>query len=100
MAALPFDQTDREQWQKRRSNERCERCGHRGYCMYNSRKVYCMFDPDGAHYSGVDRAGAPYYLHWRTGEMPPTPLRVVRADERPDWTKPSPITCRKLYTAI
>ncbi len=100
MAALPFDQTDREQWQKLRSNERCERCGHRGYCMYTSRKVYCMFDPDGAHHSGFDKAGAPYYLHWRTGETPPTPLRVVRPDERPDWTKPSPITCRKLYTAI
>jgi len=97
--------TDREPWQKLRSNEQCEACGHRGYCMYNSGKVYCMF-PDGkdgkqvALHAGHDKAGASYAIYRRTGAAAPDPIPFPRRDERPDWERPDPLACEILYTAI
>ena len=94
--------TDREPWQKLRGNERCEACGHRGYCMYNSSKVYCMF-PDGgrvASHTGTDKAGMPYAIYPRTGAAAPDPIPFPRRDERPDWERPDPLACEFLYTTI
>ena len=92
--------TAREPWQKLRSNERCEACGHRGYCMHNNSKIYCMF-PDGkreALHAGTDKAGAAYAIYPRTGQLPPTPLRP--ATDRPDWEQPEPVVCDLLYTTL
>lgn len=90
---------EREPWTKLRSNERCERCGHRGYCMVNSAKIYCMWPDQDALRRGVDKAGAEYGIYPRTGAAPPTPIRQAR-DERPDWERPNPATCAYLYTAL
>jgi len=92
--------TEREPWQKLRSNERCEACGHRGYCMFNSTKVYCMF-PDGKRHAlhlDTDKAGSQYAIYPRTGQLPPTPLRPQA--ERPDWEQPEPVVCDLLYTTL
>ena len=94
--------TEREPWQKLRGNERCEACGHRGYCMYNSRKVYCMF-PDGgrpALHTDTDKAGAHYAIYPRTGATAPDPIPFPRRDERPDWARPDALACEFLYTTI
>lgn len=91
---------EKEPWQKLRSNERCEACGHRGYCMYNSTKIYCMF-PDGgrkAEYIGTDGAGAQYAIYLSTGQAAPIPIRTQT--ERADWEHPDAIACEIIYTTI
>lgn len=91
---------DAPPFRKLRNNEKCEGCGHAGWCMVSETTIWCMRNAVGAYHTKPDTNGQPVYLHHCTGVARAEPTPIRRIDDRPDWEQPEPIVCDLIYTTL
>lgn len=89
--------SDRPAFEKLHAREKCEACGHEGWCMKSPNTIWCMRQDVGAYTTITDKAGSPVYLHRRTGAPPPEPSRT---EPRSNWSSVDTLACAYLYTMI